>query len=111
MIRGLVHRCTVWTPAGQATDAYGQPAPTSFATAATDVPCRLSLIDADRPLALLRAEQSLGPGDRLTDVKTPAGQSVDPGPFAVLSIERLVGRAGVAFQRCQLQRLISLDQT
>lgn len=110
MIRGLPHRCTHWTPAFPGPDAYNQPNPGGFAVAATGVRCRLSNAEGDGPSLLLPADRAVQAGDRLGDVVTPAGLTVDAGPFSVEAVQPVVGRARVAYQRCALRRLTSIDQ-
>ncbi len=111
MIRGLIHRCTIWSPTGTTTDPYGQATPDGFATTATLLPCRLRGAGDGEPEVLVGSGAVVAIHDRLTDVTTPAGASVDPGPFAVIDIVPVVGRADVAFQRLRLRRITSIDQT
>ena len=111
MIRGLIHRCTVSTPTATAVDTYGQPAPTGFTATATGVACRMQGAGAPEPELFLGAGDPVNLDDRISAVTTPAGASVDAGPFAVIEVTPAVGRAEVALHRVRLRRLTSIDQT
>ena len=109
-IAGLVHRCITWAPTGSPPDAYGQPAPAGFAQTATAVPCRLEGAEEATPTLYFLPTTTLDPGDRVTAI-TRAGQGIDPGPFAVLSVEDVPAHATVTYRRATLRRLTSIDQS
>ncbi len=110
-IHGLTHRCTVWQPASRTTDAYGQPAPAAFTQTATGVRCRLNTEDQDTPQVLLTATVPVAVDDRITDVQDTRGNTIDAGPFAIIDVDAVRGRARVAYRRLTLRRLTSIDQT
>lgn len=111
MIRGLIHRCVLSAPTSTAPDDYGQPSPTGFTPTATGVACRMQGAGSAEPELFLRATTAVGVDDRISDVETPAGTSLDAGPFAVMAVTPAVGRAELALYRVQLRRLTSIDQT
>ena len=110
MIRGLPHRCSIWRPTATPPDAYGQPAPAAYALGASGVRCRFSAAQPQAPRLLLPPGAVIDPRDRITDVQTPGGATVDAGPFAVQEVITPQGRAASGYHRLTLRRLVGLDQ-